>query len=285
MMALMGAAVRIASQTSSNEMVVFMRNAFGLLALLPWLPSGGRALLATQQWRGHLLRACCGLAAMYCFFYALARLDLAQAVLLNFSSPLYIAPIAYFWLREALSWPLIAAALIGFLGVALVLQPTGGELSPAAAVGAFSGFLAALAMVSLRGVARSEPTRRTVFYFSAISTAVSAAPLLWAWQAPSVRVLGLMALAGFCATHGQLLLTHGYRLAPAARIGPYTYTTVIFATLIGWVLWREVPETTTLAGALFIVISGVLAMRGSRQVRPGDRGSERVAPVPTEELL
>ncbi len=283
MMALMGAAVRLASQTSPNEMVVFLRNAFGLVALLPWLGRGGRALLATRQWRGHLLRSCCGLAAMYCFFYALARLDLAQAVLLNFSAPLYIAPIAFFWLGEALSRSLIAAALIGFLGVALVLNPGGGVFSPAAAVGALSGLLAALAMVSLRGVARTEPTRRTVFYFSAIGTVVSAVPLLWAWRTPDVRVLGLMALAGLCATHGQLLLTHGYRLAPAARIGPYTYTTVIFATLIGWVLWREVPQAVVFGGACLIIIAGILAMRGAG-IATAARGP-RSAPVPTEELL
>jgi drug/metabolite transporter (DMT)-like permease len=226
---------------------------------------------------------------MYCFFYALAHLDLAQAVLLNFSAPLYIAPIAFFWLGEALSWSLIAAALVGFLGVALVLNPGTGALSPAAAVGALSGFLAALAMVSLRGVARSEPTRRTVFYFSAISTVVSALPLLWAWETPSGQVLGLMAVAGLCATHGQLLLTHGYRLAPAARVGPYTYTTVIFATLLGWALWREVPETVTLAGALLIVVSGVLAMRRARPPRTAtataDQGAEPAAPAPTEELM
>ena len=117
-------------------------------------------------------------------------------------------------------------------------------------------------MVSVRGMSATEPTVRTVFYFSAISTVVSAVPLLWAWRTPTVPALALMALAGF-ATKGQLLLTRGYALAPAARVGPYTYTTVIFASAIGWILWSEVPDGMTIAGAALIGVSGVLAMAGS----------------------
>ncbi len=130
-------------------------------------------------------------------------------------------------------------------------------------IGALSGLLAAVAMVSVRGMSVTEPTVRTVFYFSAISTVVSAVPLLWAWRTPTVPALALMALAGFFATQGQLLLTRGYALAPAARVGPYTYMTVTFASAIGWILWREIPDSMTIAGAVLIGVSGVLAMVGS----------------------
>ncbi|MGH8583268.1 MAG: DMT family transporter [Gammaproteobacteria bacterium] len=281
MMALMAAAIRIASQELPNEMLVFLRNSFGLLVLLPWL-RGDRRLLATTQWRAHLLRSLAGLAAMYCFFYALAELDLAKAMLLNFSAPLYIAPIAFLWLGEPLSRPLLAAAIVGFLGVALVLRPGVGFFSSAAIWGAISGVLAALAMVSLRSMAHSEPTRRTVFYFSLIGAVVSSLPALYRWQTPSLRGLMLMLFAGFCATQGQLLLTHGYNLAPAARIGPYTYATVLFASLLGWWLWREVPDAMTFAGASLIILSGVLAIQRGRfptgteeGIVPGMRWSKR----------
>ncbi|MGH8570602.1 MAG: EamA family transporter, partial [Gammaproteobacteria bacterium] len=91
----MSTAIRIASGELENEMVVFLRNGFGLVALLPWIRAyGGVSNLATAQFPQHLLRSLAGLAAMYCFFYALAHLNLGEAVLLNFSAPLYIAPIA-----------------------------------------------------------------------------------------------------------------------------------------------------------------------------------------------
>ncbi len=260
MMALMGAAVRMASTEIPNEMVVFLRNAFGLLALWPWIRRVGLSGLATDQWPGHLLRSLTGLSAMYCFFYAIGRLDLAQAVLLNFSAPLYIAPIAWLWLGEAITGRLMLSALIGFAGVALILKPGTAPFSTDAAIGAFSGLLAAVAMVSLRSMAPSEPPVRAVVYFSAIGTVVSAVPLIWAWETPAPLTLLIMGAAGIFATLGQILLTTAYLLAPAARVGPYTYSTVIFATLIGWVFWHEVPDRMSIAGALLVCLAGILAV-------------------------
>ena len=260
MMALMGGAVRMASTEIPNEMVVFLRNAFGLLALWPWIRRVGLSGLATDQWRGHLLRSLTGLSAMYCGFYAIARLDLAQAVLLNFSAPLYIAPIAWLWLGEAITGRLMLSALIGFAGVALILKPGTAPFSTDAAIGAFSGLLAAIAMVSLRSMAPSEPPVRAVVYFSAIGTVVSAVPLIWAWETPAPVTLLIMAAAGIFATLGQILLTTGYLLAPAARVAPYTYSTVIFAALIGWIFWHEVPDLMSTAGALLVCLAGILAV-------------------------
>ncbi len=260
MMALMGGAVRMASADIPNEMVVFLRNVFGLLVLWPWIRRAGLSGLATDQWPGHLLRSLTGLSAMYCFFYAIARLDLAQAVLLNFSAPVYIAPIAWLWLGEAITGRLALAALTGFAGVALILKPGMAPLSTDAAIGALSGLLAAIAMVSLRSMAPSEPPIRAVFYFSAIGSVVSAVPLAWAFEAPAPVTLLIMAAAGVCATLGQILLTTGYRLAPAARVGPYLYSTVLFATLIGWVVWHEVPDLLSTAGALLVCLAGVLCV-------------------------
>jgi len=260
MFATMGASIRIASAHLPNEVVVFLRNVFGLLFLFPWVFRQGLASLATTRLRMHVTRSFAGLAAMYCFFYAIAHLPLAEAVLLNYSAPLFIAPIALLWLGEAIL-PIVAAAILsGFVGVGLILKPGFGEFSVAAWVGLLSGFLAAIAMVSVRNLAATEPTVRTVFYFSATCTTVSAIPLLWAWQIPQWQDVATMAAAGFFATQGQLLLTHSYGLAPAAHIGPYTYTTVIFAALIGWWLWQETPDRFTAIGALLISIAGILTM-------------------------
>ncbi|MCI0400126.1 MAG: DMT family transporter [Gammaproteobacteria bacterium] len=256
-----GATVKIASGSLSNEMIVFLRNLFGLLALFPWLYHTGISTLATRRFTHHLVRTLFGLAAMYCFFYAIARLQLAEAVLFNFSAPLFIPIIALVWLGERVPRQLGAAIVAGFLGISLILKPGFGLFSDAAVIGLASGIFAAIAMVSIRRLSDTEPTSRIVFYFAMICTVVSAIPLIWGWQTPALGALAIMAVGGALATVGQLFLTHSYALAPAAQIGPYTYATVIFAAAIGWAIWGEVPDRFTILGAILVCIAGILALR------------------------
>lgn len=185
LMAAMGAFIKVASQEINNNMVVFLRNAFGLAFLLPGLLQLGPGLMRTRRLPAHLGRSLAGLAAMYCFFYAIAHMNLAEAVLLNFSSPVFTALLAALWLKESLSRMTLAAVLAGLLGIGLILKPVPGHFTPVALIGAASALLAAVAMVNIRSMAATEPTWRIVLYFSTISTAASAVPLAWDWQTPS----------------------------------------------------------------------------------------------------
>jgi len=259
--AALGACVKAASATLSTEMVVFLRSAIGLLVLLPWVARRGWRFLGTRRPLAHLARALFGVAAMYTFFYALARLTLAEAVLLSYTTPLFTPLFAWLWLRERLTRSLVAAALVGFFGVGLILRPEGHFLSLAAWAGLASGALAALAMVAIRTMADTEPPLRVVFYFSLVSTLVA---LPWAWAegfALDAAGLGWMVLAGAFASGGQFLVTNAYTHAPAAVVGPFTYTTVLFAAFMGWVFWGEGLDGWTLLGGLAIVVGGVLALR------------------------
>ncbi len=264
----MGVAVRYASDELSTAMVVFLRNFFGLLALLPWLvQSRGLQALGTCRLPAHLMRAIAGLTAMYCFFYALANLHLAEAVILNYSSPLFVALFALLLLGEHANRRLVTAIVIGLLGVGLIIKPGSGVWSPAALIGMASGVFAALAMVGIRHMSATEPTRRIVFYFCLFGTLFSAVPMLWAWQMPPLEILAAMALAGTGATAAQLLLTKSYSLVPAAMVGPYTYSSVIFAAIFGWLLWGEIPGPSSFAGAALIVIAGIMTLRSGTPVR------------------
>ncbi|MFK8069007.1 MAG: DMT family transporter [Gammaproteobacteria bacterium] len=256
--ALMGAGVKYSTQFVSSEAVVFLRNAFGLLFLLPWVHKAGLDTLKTKRFGAHLVRTLTGLIAMYCFFYAIAHLKLGEAVLLNFSSPLFIALFALIWLKEPAPRFVILAIMIGFLGVILILKPGFGVFSSAAIIGVAAGVFVALAMVSIRNLSSTEPTIRIVFYFSFLSTLISAVPLLWNWQTPDLEVWVVMLGAGFIATKAQLLMTYAYRLAPAAKIGAFAYTNVIFAATFGWLFWNEIFDHISLLGACLICISGVL---------------------------
>ncbi len=259
--AAMGATIKIASHRLDNEMVVFLRNLIGLLLILPLIGRMGLARIRTRRPGMHLLRSLTGLSAMYCFFYALSHLNLAEAMLLNYSAPLFIAVIAVLWLDERITRDLFVALLFGFAGIALILKPDTGIFAPAALIGSLAGLFAGIAMVSIRRMSDSEPPLRIVFYFSLIATLVSAIPLIWHWQTPTRDTLAIMLLAGLFATGGQILLTRSYSLAPASRVGPYIYTSVVFAALLGWLLWRETLDGWALLGAILVSCSGILAMR------------------------
>ncbi|HFD80563.1 MAG TPA: DMT family transporter [Gammaproteobacteria bacterium] len=262
MFASMGALIRFASQQLDNELVVFLRNLFGLLFLLPLiLRQGWGATLRTRRLPLHLVRSLFGLASMYCFFFAIAHLPLADAVLLNFTAPLFIPFIAILWLKERVSVQLALAILIGFVGVIFILKPGSGLYSRVALVGLASGAFAALTMVALRRLSSSEPAFRVVVYYALTCTAVSLAPAVLAWRTPPLAAVAQMAGAGLFATAGQYLLSRGYGYAPASQVGPFVYVAVVFAAAYGWLFWTEVPDWMSLSGTVLIVLAGVLAVR------------------------
>lgn len=265
--AAMGAMIKVAAAELPNPMVVFLRNAFGLLILAPWLLRPGLQGLKTDRPWAHLLRAAVGLSAMYCFFFAISRLHLANAVLFNYSQPLFIPFIAWLWLGERPPARIFPAVAIGFVGVALILKPDTGLVSVPGLIGLASGLLAATAMVAIRRMADTEPTTRIVFYFTIFATLISAAPAAATWQQPSGPVWLIMLAAGALATAGQLLLTRAYTLAPAAHVGSLIYAAVVFAALFGWLFWDEVPDGLDAAGTVLVVLAGVIVVFARRRRR------------------
>jgi len=257
----MGLAVKVASGELPNSGVVFFRSAIGLVALLPWLGGLRRSGLRTAHLREHLLRGLAGLGSMYCFFFALARLPLAEAVLLNYSLPLYMPVSERVWLKQPLPprvWPPL---LVGFAGIALVLRPGPGVFRPAALAAVASAVLASIAQVGVRRLTATEPVERVVFYFAVLSTAISAVPAAVAWQTPTVALWPTLLAMGVLATAGQLLLTRAYACAPASRVGPFIYTAVVFAGALDWMFRGVVPDALSLCGATLVMTAGIMALR------------------------
>lgn len=265
MFASMGAVIKTLSAQLPFEMLVFFRNGFALLFLLPLLARRGMPSLATRVPHLHLLRAFAGLAAMYCFFYTLGAMHLANAVILKLTAPIFIPVIASLWLREEITLTMAAAVLVGFAGVALIVRPPGGHLDAVALIGLAGGTLIALVKVTIRRLTRTEPATRIVFYYSLVATLVSIVPLAWTWRMPTPTDWAWLALLGLLATAGQLLMTRGYAAAPAARVGPFTYASVLFAAAYGWWFWGERWDLWAFSGALLIVIAGVLSLHRRRQ--------------------
>jgi len=256
-----GACVRVLSESLPNEMVVFFRSFLGLVALLPLVWHRGFANLKTRHFRGHLMRGLAGVAAMYCYFYAVAALPLAEAVLLNYTTPLFVPFIAALWLQERIPPKLWTGIGIGFLGILFILRPGQELFTPAALIGLVSGILAAFAVTGVRRLTHTEPAWRIVFYFSLVSTLVAAAPLPLRWQTPDASLWLLLIVMGVVASLGQLLLTRAYSHAPAAQVGPFSYSTVMFAAVAGWLLWGEVLDLYSITGALLVCLGGILTIR------------------------
>ncbi len=260
--AAMAALVRHLSGELPNEVIVFFRNALALPFLLPWVLRIGGHGWRTPVLGLHLLRAAAGLSAMYCYFYAIAHMPLADAMLLKLSAPLFIPFVAFFWLGERISWLVRWALAVGFTGVALILTPSFEHLAPAALVALAGGALAAVAKTAVRRLTYSEPAGRIVFYFAFIATLISAVPLLWAWQTPADGYTWIALLAsGLTGALGQLLFTKGFSFAPASRLGPFTYVSVLFGAAFGWLFWGELLTGFTVAGAVLVAAAGVMASR------------------------
>jgi drug/metabolite transporter (DMT)-like permease len=253
--------VKLSSRTMPDEMIVFFRNAGALAALLPFLPAAGG--LGTRRLPAHLVRSLAGLASMICTFYALARMPLGDAMLLSYTSPLFMPWLSAVWVREPAPAGIGPALALGFLGVALVMKPGAGLFTVAAVTALASGFLGAVAQVGIRDLTRTEPVLRILFYFSAVSTAVSAVPLLWAWRTPSGMEWAVLVGTGVVASAAQSLLTRAYRCAPPAQVGPFIYGAVVFSAGWDWLLWRHRPGALSFLGAALIVAAGAFILRRS----------------------
>ncbi|MGP9801764.1 DMT family transporter [Rheinheimera sp. NSM] len=256
-----GAIVKFTSGTASEVQVVFFRNFFALLLMLPFLYKHGFSLLKTQRWYLHLSRALTGLISMYCFFYVLARLPLAQGMLVLLLSPFIVPIIARFWLKERPSRLTLFAIALGFVGVMLALPGTAGTVDAIMLVALVSAVLVAVTKTTIRYMSDTEPAVRIVFYFSLLTAILSAIPLPFYWQPLNNEVWLAFIGMGVLAAIGQLAMTRAYAVAPASDIGMWTYSSVIFAGLFGYLFWQEPVTMAWFAGVLVIFYAGYITTR------------------------
>ncbi len=257
-----GALVKLTSASASQAQVVFFRNFFALLVMLPWIYLQGAAILKTRRWYLHLSRASTGIISMYCFFYIISQLPLAQAMLVLLLSPFVVPLIARFWLKEQPSRLTLFAIALGFAGVfiAIPLQDSPGNLT-LLAIGLLSAVLVAVTKTTIRYMSDTEPAARIVFYFSLLTAVISFVPVPFAWQPLPAVAWWAFAGMGLLAAAGQMAMTKAYALAPASDIGMWTYSSVIFAGLFGYWFWQEPVTMGWFAGVLIIIYAGYVTTR------------------------
>ncbi len=263
--ACMGVCVKLAAATHSAVEITFYRSFISLILMFGLVRLRGIGL-ATVHWRWQLTRGGVGFLALFAYFYAITLLPLATAVTLNYTSAIFLAlylALAGWRLRRGI----IGALALGLCGVALLLRPTlQADQLFGGLVGLGSGVLAGMAYFSVRELgARGEPGSRTVFYFSLVASVGSGIWLLFSdWHAVDHDSgLLLLGVAGF-ATLAQLAMTRAYTHGKTLLSAALAYSTVIFSSLFGMLIWGEVLPISAWVAIVLIILSGIGATHFSR---------------------
>jgi len=278
---------------------VFFRSLFAIPVILIWLAvrrdlSTG---LKVKSPMAHFWRGVVGTTAMALMFAGLGMLPLPEVTALGYTAPLLVVVFAAMFLDEKVGVFRIGAVALGLVGVLIVLAPrlttlSGPTVQTAEAVGAVLVLLgatcAALAQIYIRKLVQTEQTSAIVFYFSLTSTILSLLTMLigfampgtpFAWVMPEGREAMLLVLAGLIGGLAQIFITSAYRFADASVIAPFDYASMLFAIVIGYVIFDEVPTRPMLLGAALVILAGLIIILRERHLGL-QRGKARQAKPP-----
>lgn len=265
--------------------VVFFRSAFAILpvVLIYALRRELAAAVRTGRPMGHLTRGLIGIAGMFLSFAAVARLPLAEATAIGFAAPLITVALAAIFLKERVRVYRWSAVGIGLLGVVVMLSPHlslfGAAVShgPQATVGVIcavvGAFTSAGSTIQTRRLTGSETNSAIVFYFSLIAAVGGLATWPLGWAALDAPQAAALVTIGILGGVGHLLLTESFRLAPASVVAPFDYTSILWAFILGYAVFGEVPLPVVFAGAAIVTAAGLFVIWRERQL-----GLERARP-------
>lgn len=204
-------------------------------------------------------RAAFGTLGLLCNFYAIDRLVLADANMLNKLSPFFAIVFSVFLLKEKPTAVQILGVFAAFIGSAFIIKPSiGGYPVFPAVIGAVGGMGAGLAYTFVRYLGgRGENSFRIIFFFSAFSSLLCLPFMIADFSSLSLRSLALLICAGISASIGQFGITKAYVYAPAKEISVYDYTQVLFAAMFGFLFFGQVPDALSVAGYCLICGAGI----------------------------
>ncbi len=257
--AFMAAMIKLAYEAGvSTVELAFYRFAFGLPPLLAWIIwTRNFDAWTTQRPGAHLVRAAIGLTTMVLAFSALRYLPLAEATTISFAAPLFAVILSALVLHETVGRHRWSAVALGLVGVMIVMRPAGGALP---ATGLMLAMLAAIGVactnITIRQIGRTEGPQTTVLWFTVTSMLVMGALMPFYASAHDPGVWAILVALGLFGGMGQLFLTSSLRYAPVPVIVPFDYTQLLWAVLLGWIIWDTHAPASTWAGAAVIIASG-----------------------------
>ena len=259
--ACMGVCVKLGAAKFSAAELVFYRGFVACLLLFAYVRMVGLPL-GTPHWRTHLTRGAAGFISLVSYFYAISLIPLATAVTLNYTSPLFMALLLAFWLREPVRPMMFLTIATGLAGVALLLQPSlNSEQLLGGLLGLGSGIIASVAYLNVRRLGElGEPEWRTVFYFSLMATLGG---LPWALANATFHHIdaegaGLLLGVGSFGAAAQLCMTRAYKQGRTVVTATLAYSTVIFSSVFGIWIWGEQLPLISWLGIGVIIASGAL---------------------------
>ena len=239
--------------------VLFSRFFFGLIPILMLVTRGEfKTFYKTSRPKLHAFRAITGTLAIIALFIALREIPLADVVSLTFGGPIFVTLGSIFFLSEKVGIRRWLAVLIGFFGMLLIVKPAYEELNIYYIFPIIFCIFFACVALSIRSLSSTEPNYRIALYFSLLSMIVGLLTLPFGWVMPNKFELFLLIFTGLVGSGANILLTVSLRYAEASLVTPTKYLNLVFAILLGYFIWSEIPKLLTLVGAGLIIISSVI---------------------------
>ncbi|MDX1781197.1 MAG: DMT family transporter [Thalassovita sp.] len=265
----MASLIKVSSDHVPAGEAVFFRSFFAMPVIIGWLWLRGDLStgLKVASPIGHFWRGFVGTAAMGMGFAGLGLLPLPEVTAIGYAAPLLTVVFAAMFLGEEVRLFRMSAVGLGLIGVLIVVEPrltlfSEETVQTSEALGAAfvltGAICAALAQIYVRKLVQTEQTSAIVFFFSLTSTFLSLFTIPFGWVVPALPEVGLLILAGLFGGLGQIFLTSAYRFAGASVVAPFDYASMLFALLIGYFVFSEVPTGQMLAGASLVILAGVI---------------------------
>ena len=253
MLVVMAAVVKeLGSRIPSFELF-FFRSAIGFLFIIPLFIKNPMEPLQTKKPLLHLIRGALGAIGNFCFFWTITHMLLADSMALQFSRPLFMIPLAIFFLGERVPFNRTFVSIIGFVGILLYARPFTAGFDSNAVIGAVGAFFAGLVVVAIKRLAKTEQTRVIMFYYAFWNAVIALVPSVFVWVWPQGMEWALLTLIGFLGIAGQGMITQGLTMGDASALAPLDYSRIVYAAVLGFILFGEVPGLWSLTGMALIV--------------------------------
>ena len=255
----MNALAKKAAEFHAPIEIVFYRGLVAMICLLAFIAIQKRPhFYKTSRLKAHFSRALIGNFGVLVVFWSYKLLPMADVTALLFSAPLIVTLLSAVVLKEQVGLYRWLAVITGFTGVLLIIGPSTSSMTGyTALVPLMASFSTALVAIFLRNLGRTEDSITTVFYFLLFGVLFSGIYMLFKGDLPAPSAIDLLIGVGVAAFVQLVLKTESYRLAEASLLSPFAYIMLIWAILIGWIFWGDIPSIWVLAGAAVIVISNL----------------------------
>ena len=260
--------VRISGDLPTMQKVFFRNSVALIVAVSVIIRSKEKIVVGKGNRLGLFLRCFFGTTGVICNFYAIDRLGIADAKMLNKLSPFFAILLSIVILKEIPNKFDIITTIIAFIGALFIIRPTGAVSSFFPAImGLIGGFGAGAAYVFVRKISNNGvKTPVIVASFSLFSCVVTLPFLIFDYTPMSLKQLGFLVLAGVAASLGQFSITTAYKYAPAKEISVFDYTQVIFAALLGFTFFGEIPVVLSFVGYAIIITVAVIRWNRNRKI-------------------